>query len=210
MTVALIAANVAVFLYQLSLGLGRGRAFLFAFGAVPALITGAAEARVAVPPPLTVLTSMFLHGGFLHLGGNMLFLWIFGDNVEDVMGRPRFLAFYLICGLAAALAQVMLNPASTVPMVGASGAISGVLGAYLALFPRARIVTLVFFGFIVDTVRIPAVFFLGIWFLMQFLYAGGAGGGVAWMAHVGGFLSGLALVFLFRRGDRLAWYRRFV
>lgn len=208
----LIAVDVAIFLYQWSLGPALGERFVYAFGAVPALVTGAAEAPVPVPPGLTVLTSMFLHGGWLHLGGNMLYLWIFGDNVEDVMGRWRFLAFYLLSGVAAAWAHILSSPASTIPMVGASGAISGVLGAYLVLFPHSRIITLLFLGFLAQTVRVPALFFLAFWFILQFLSgsvsAGAQGGGVAWFAHVGGFLAGMALVFPFRRAERLAWYRR--
>jgi membrane associated rhomboid family serine protease len=215
MTMLLILGNIVVFLYQLGLGPQRAQMFVGDFGAVPGYITGTLRYYGAppVPWPLTILSSMFIHGGLLHLGGNMLFLWIFGDNVEDVMGSQRFLAFYLVCGAAAALTHAMLNPTSQVPMIGASGAISGVLGAYVVLFPRARVLTLIPLGFLLQTVRVPAVLFLGFWFIMQFLYGGltrGAeGGGVAWFAHVGGFIAGLLLVFLFRRRDRLAWYRRF-
>lgn len=211
-TVLLIAANVLAFLYQLSLGRAGNERLVTLFGAVPAFITGAAEPQAAVPGALTVLTAMFLHGGFLHLAGNMLFLWIFGDNVEDTMGRFRFLVFYLLCGAAAAFGQISVEPASRLPMIGASGAISGVMGAYMVMFPRSRIMTLVFFGFFVQVVRVPALFFLAFWFLLQFLYGslslGAPGAGVAWFAHVGGFLGGLALVFVFRRRSRLAWYRR--
>ena len=164
------------------------------------------------PQYLNVLTSMFLHGGWLHLIGNMWFLWLFGNNVEDAMTRPRFLVFYLVCGLAAALAQVAASPASAIPMVGASGAISGVMGAYLVLFPRVRVFTLVPIVFLITTVALPAWLMLAYWMLLQFL--GGLGstispdsGGVAFWAHVGGFVAGVVLVKLFARGDHLAAHR---
>ena len=209
-TIALIAANVLVFLFQVSLGPQAGGALVAAFGAVPAQITGAApHAAPVLSPPLTILTSMFLHGGFAHLLGNMVFLWIFGNNVEDATGHVRFVFFYLACGVAAALSHVAAQPGSTVPMVGASGAISGVLGAYFLLFPHARIVTLVFLGFFAQTVQIPAFFFLGFWFLMQFLSGavsfGTQGGGVAWFAHIGGFLAGFALLIPFKRRRVRLW-----
>jgi membrane associated rhomboid family serine protease len=208
-TVALIVANVAVFLYQLSLGERAGASFVALFGAVPAAFTDAAvHAAPELPPALTVLSSMFLHGGLLHLAGNMLFLWIFGNNVEDATGHVRFLLFYLACGAVAAFAHIATHPASTVPMVGASGAISGVLGAYFLLYPKARIVTLLILGFFAQTVRIPAFFFLGFWFLLQLISSaasvGERGAGVAFAAHVGGFVAGLALLVPFkRRGVRL-------
>jgi membrane associated rhomboid family serine protease len=158
----------------------------------------------AIPWYLTILTSMFMHGGFLHIAFNMLFLWIFGNNVEDSMGRGRFLLFYLLGGAAAVYAQSVLDPGSTVPTIGASGAVAAVLGGYLLLLPRARVLTLIFLVFIVTVVEIPAYLVLGIWFVLQFLPALGqataedvAGGGVAYMAHVGGFVFGLALVKLF-------------
>lgn len=209
-TIALIVANVLVFLHQVSLGPRAGAAFVAAFGAVPAQITGAApHAAPVLAPPLTVLSSMFLHGGFAHLLGNMVFLWIFGNNVEDATGHLRFVVFYVACGVAAALSHVAAQPASTVPMVGASGAISGVLGAYFLLYPHARIVTLVFLGFFAQTVRVPAFFFLGLWFVMQSLSGvasiGRAGGGVAWFAHVGGFVAGLLLVVPFKQRRVRLW-----
>jgi membrane associated rhomboid family serine protease len=209
-TVALIAANILVFIYQISLGGEHAAVFVATFGAVPAQFTGAAQhAAPVLPPALTLGTSMFLHGGVLHLLGNMIFLWIFGNNVEDALGHPRFLVFYLLCGALGALAHIVTNPASTVPMVGASGAISGVLGAYFLLYPHARIVTLVFLGFLAQTVSIPAFYFLGIWFLMQLLSgaatAGRAGGGVAFLAHVGGFVAGLGLLVPFKRRNVRLW-----
>ena len=218
-TVGLIALNVLVFLYQVSLqgegspeGLGAARDFIFEFGLVPCRLTGACAPGASVlPPALTVLTSMFLHGGLLHVGGNMLYLWIFGDNVEDTLGHSRFVVFYLACGAVAAAAQTALSAGSSVPMIGASGAVSGVLGAYLLLFPRANVLTVIIFGFFVRLVRIPAVVMLGLWFLVQFL--GGivmwaltargeaAGGGTAWFAHLGGFLAGMVLLFALRPRD---------
>jgi len=156
---------------------------------------------------------MFLHGGLFHVGGNMLYLWIFGDNVEDTLGHGRFLAFYLLSGVAAALAQTAVNPRSAVPMIGASGAVSGVLGAYLLLFPYASVLMLVIFGFFVRIVHWPAIIVLGLWIVVQFLNgfitvsvsAGGTTGGTAWFAHIGGFLAGMVLLFLIRprRGGRL-------
>ena len=154
---------------------------------------------------LTLLTHMFLHGGWFHIIGNMWFLWVFGDNVEDAMGPARFVAFYLLCGLAAAIAQILSEPAAAAPMVGASGAIGGVMGAYARLYPHAKIHTLIFLGFFVTTVSVPAVGMLGYWFILQI--AGGvpalhgAGGGVAFWAHAGGFLAGLLLVGPMRRSD---------
>jgi membrane associated rhomboid family serine protease len=155
-----------------------------------------------LPVVATILTSMFLHGGIPHIAGNMLYLWIFGNNIEDDTGRVRFIFFYLLCGTAAAMTHALLNRSSVVPMIGASGAISGVLGAYLLLYPRARVVTLLFFGFYIRTVEIPAVFVLGSWFVIQFLSAlssSSSGGGIAWYAHVGGFVAGMMLIGLFKR-----------
>jgi membrane associated rhomboid family serine protease len=160
-----------------------------------------------VPPELTILTSMFLHGGWMHLIGNMLYLWVFGNNVEDSMGHLRFLVFYALCGAAAVFAQALPNPASTIPMIGASGAISGVLGAYLLLYPHSRVLVGIPLGFVIHTMRLPALWVLGFWFVLQIvntLLAGKAQGGVAWGAHIGGFVAGMALLPLFkRRGVRL-------
>ena len=194
-TIGLIALNVLVFLFELSLGRGV-EAFTLYFGLVPADFAW-----------LNVFTSMFIHGGFLHVAGNMLYLWIFGDNVEDRMGHGRFLAFYLLCGVAAAVAQTLTAPDSTVPMVGASGAIAGVMGAYFVLYPKSRIVALVPLFFFFQIIEVPAIFFLGIWFLMQFLSGVGsiaeaASGGVAFWAHVAGFVAGITGVMLFRRPER--------
>ena len=198
-TISLIVLNVLVFLFELSLGRAV-EAFTFYFGLVPADFAW-----------LNVFTSMFIHSGFLHIAGNMLYLWIFGDNVEDRMGHGRFLVFYLLCGVAAALAQTVTAPNSTVPMVGASGAIAGVMGAYFVLYPKSRIVALVPLFFFFQIIEVPAIFFLGIWFLMQFLSGvgsiaeatrGAPGGGVAFWAHVAGFVAGITGVVAFRRPER--------
>jgi membrane associated rhomboid family serine protease len=199
MTIALIVANALVFLYQLSLGDGGNDVILY-FGLVPAAFSWVA-----------VLTSMFLHGGLLHFGANMLYLWIFGDNVEDRMGHGRFLVFYVLCGVAAALAQTAMVPDSIIPMVGASGAIAGVMGAYLVLYPRSRIVTLLPIFFFIQLVEVPAIFFLGLWFLLQFVSGVGSiasatggepAGGVAFWAHIAGFVAGVSGVLVFRRPER--------
>lgn len=161
------------------------------------------------PSYATLVTSMFMHGSWLHIIGNMVFLWVFGNNIEDAMGHVRFVIFYLVCGLAAAAAQILVNPASAVPMVGASGAISGVLGAYLLLYPSARVHTLIFFGFYVTTVVLPAYLMLGFWILYQIVgglpaLAGVESGGVAFWAHIGGFAAGLLLIKLFVKPENLA------
>jgi len=160
------------------------------------------------PSYFTVLTSMFMHGGWFHLIGNMVFLWVFGNNIEDAMGHGRFLVFYLLCGVAAAAVQTFLQPASAIPMVGASGAISGVLGAYLLLYPRVRVHTLIFLGFYVTTTAVPAYLMLGYWILLQILgglpaLAGAQEGGVAFWAHIGGFGAGLVLIKVFARSENL-------
>jgi membrane associated rhomboid family serine protease len=159
----------------------------------------------------TPFSSMFLHGGWLHLIGNMWFLWVFGNNVEDSMGHVRYLVFYLLCGLAAAAAQTLVNPSSAIPMVGASGAIGGVMGAYVVLYPRVRVHMIVFLGFFVTRIAVPAFLMLGYWFLLQILGGlpalGEDRGGVAVWAHVGGFLAGALLIFLFRDADLVAKHR---
>ena len=196
-TRALIALNVITFLYELVLGADL-QPFIYTWGMVPARLTLALQYREEslAGPALTMLTSMFLHGGWLHLIGNMWYLWIFGDNIEDRLGRGRFLVFYLLAGIVAAALQYALNPGSRMPTVGASGAIAGVLGAYLAAFPRARIVTIVPLFPFFQVMALPALVVLGLWFVMQFfsgalsLGYGGGGGGVAWWAHIGGFAFG--------------------
>ncbi len=203
-TVSLIAACALIFLWQVSLPPGAGERAVYAFGMIPAVLFGerALPPELAtIPSELSVITSMFLHGGWMHLIGNMLYLWIFGNNVEDAMGHVRFIVFYLLCGTAAALAQAVQDPASTVPMIGASGAIGGVLGAYLLLYPRARVLVLIPLGFFMHTLRLPAVAVLGFWFVLQFLQSAmtaGQVGGVAYWAHIGGFIAGMVLIVPFR------------
>jgi membrane associated rhomboid family serine protease len=204
LTVALIVACVLTFFWQLSLGPQLER-MIYAFGVIPAVLLGdlaLPEEIARVAPPATVFTSMFLHGGWMHLIGNMLYLWIFGNNIEDAMGHARFIVFYLLCGVAAALAQALPDPQSTIPMIGASGAISGVLGAYLLLFPHARVLVAIPLGFYLHTVRIKAGWVLGFWFVLQLIStvaSAGQQGGVAFGAHIGGFVAGMALLPLFKR-----------
>jgi membrane associated rhomboid family serine protease len=203
-TVAIIILCVAAFLWQLSLGDAGMGAVVFAFGLIPGVLTGHARLAPALqllPPPATLVTSMFLHGSWMHLAGNMLYLWIFGNNIEDRLGHGRFILFYLLSGLAAAALQILPDPASTVPMIGASGAISGVLGAYLVLFPHARVLVFIPFSFF-PFLYISALWLLGFWLLMQVLsalLASGAEGGVAWWAHIGGFLAGMLFAWPLRR-----------
>jgi membrane associated rhomboid family serine protease len=199
-TYAIVVACVAVFLYQLTLTIGGEERFALRFGMIPARLFGPGLdgqlPTAGVPPWLTIVTSLFVHGNFMHLAGNMLFLWICGNNVEDQLGHARYALFYLLCGVAAALLQALVDTESPIPMIGASGAISGVLGAYLVLYPHARILILAW----IAVFRVRAVFAIGGWFVMQLLNAMAADpdeGGVAWFAHIGGFLAGMALVFLF-------------
>jgi rhomboid family protein len=203
-TASLIGVNTVIFLYQVMLSRYALNQFVFEWGIVP-------DQR---PFHLfSLLTSMFLHGGWMHLLGNMLFLWVFGRNLEDLIGGGRFLLFYLLCGLAAAVVHVISNPYSRVPTIGASGAIAGVMGAYLIKFPRARIVTLFFFFFI-TTIELPAAVLLLFWFVMQFVNGVGSlgstdytGGGIAWFAHVGGFVAGMLLIKAFPARTRWrSWY----
>jgi membrane associated rhomboid family serine protease len=206
-TLLLIGLSVYVFLKVFLLGPWVGQRFILYYGLIPCGLTGQCEiVGRAFSSDVTLLTSMFIHAGFFHLAGNMLYLWIFGNNVEDAMGRFRFAVFYLLCGVGAACTQILVNPASRVPMVGASGAISGVLGAYLVLFPHARILTLVPVGLLLP-VEIRAVFVIGFWVVVQVLNGlltfDFDGGGVAWFAHIGGFAVGCILVPLFRR--RVYW-----
>ena len=200
----LLGTNLFVFLYTVGLGSPwEIQAFFETYGLVPARILG------PDPPYYTLFTSMFLHGGWLHLVGNMLYLWIFGNNVEDATGHLGFLVFYVLCGLAAAFAQILIQPASQVPMVGASGAIAGVLGGYLVLYPRARILALVPLGLFLHLIEVPAVLFLPMWFLLQLVYGIASlgvrsefGGGVAFWAHIGGFVAGLVCIRMFARRPR--------
>jgi len=199
-TILLIVVNVLVFLFEFSLDPYSQNAFISAYGLTPDRFHLA-----------NVLTSMFLHGGWMHVLGNMWFLWIFGDNIEDILGHGKFLLFYLLCGIAAALTQTMLNPLSRVPMVGASGAIAGVMGAYMIKFPTSRIRTLAFIFFFITTFEVPAWVMLIYWFGIQLVsgvgsigYSQVSQGGTAFFAHVGGFLAGIALVNLLRPQQRYA------
>jgi membrane associated rhomboid family serine protease len=194
--VTIIAINVVVFIWSAIVGLNK---VAFTYGAVPhALMT--MSTNQPINPVLTVFTSMFLHGGLLHIGGNMLYLWIFGDNIEDQMGPVRYIFFYLACGVVAAYSNAAVAPGSMTPMIGASGAIAGVLGAYLLLFPRTGVYTIVFLGFFVQVVKLPALIVIGFWAIIQLVSglfsAGQPGGGVAWFAHVGGFIFGVATIKL--------------
>ncbi len=208
--VLLIAACAVAFVFELSLGPNLER-FLRAYAFVPVRLFNPAVFEVNLLFNVrSALLSMFLHGGWLHLIGNMWFLWIFGDNVEDVLGHGSYLLFYLGCGGAAALAQAFIATTSQVPMVGASGAIAGVLGAYLVWFPWARVRTLLFLGIFFTVTELPAIVFLVLWFVVQFFSgtlalaaAGAAVGGVAFFAHIGGFLTGAVVAFLLRRSGRV-------
>jgi len=194
-TILLIGANIFVFVWELSFP-GRADVLFTRFGLIPYEL---ANAPIQTYP--NVFSSMFLHAGVMHLAGNMLFFWIFGNNIEDVLGKVRFILFYLICGLIAALCHVFMDTQSQIPMVGASGAISGILGAYLMLFPHARVKTLVFLGILITIIRIPASILLVFWMGIQIysnLAMGSEGGGVAWMAHIGGFVAGMLLIFPFK------------
>lgn len=223
-TVTLIAANVLVFVYELSLGRGLNT-FVAAYGMIPYEITRAADLIGGVQgtpivhapgPPLvhlTLLTSMFIHGGFLHILGNMLYLWIFGNNIEDLLGPLKFIVFYLVCGVAAAAAHILTDPSSTVPTVGASGAVSGVLGAYFIVHPRAKVLTLVFLGIFIRPMLLPAGLILLLWFVLQIfsgfasLSTGIQSSGVAWFAHIGGFVAGIVLIKIMA-AHRLRWLKR--
>ncbi len=200
---AIIAICVAVFLLQISSpGYTTGNLF-YSYGVVPASLLGIESLPSdleKIDPYLTIITSMFMHGGWMHLIGNMLYMWIFADNIEDDLGKIKFIIFYLAAGAAAALTQVYLNVNSTVPMVGASGAISGVLGAYLIRYPRNKVLVLIPLGIFTQLLKIPALFVLGFWFILQFVSSAGSsgeGGGVAYGAHIGGFVFGAAVMFFF-------------
>jgi len=197
LTISIIVVNALAWFYELGLPREELPVFLRQFGVVPAYFS-----------PPTLVTSMFLHGSWSHVLGNMWYLWIFGDNVEDRMGHFRFLIFYLLCGIVAALGQIFIDPTSTLPTIGASGAIAGVMGAYFVLYPQSRVLTLIPLIIFWEIVELPAIFLLGFWFLMQLFSAGAIAatansqmGGVAFMAHVAGFLTGVAGVFVFRKRE---------
>jgi membrane associated rhomboid family serine protease len=201
-TVTIIVLNALAWFLELSLPRDVLPLFLQMYGVVPAQLH-----------VLTLLTSMFLHGGWMHVIGNMWYLWIFGDNVEDRVGHGRFIVFYLLCGIAAALGQIVIDPGSTLPTIGASGAIAGVMGAYFVLYPRSRVLTLIPLVIFWEVIEVPAPLLLGFWFLMQLFSAGAiavtsstGGGGVAFMAHVAGFLCGAGAIFVFRQPERPEQY----
>jgi membrane associated rhomboid family serine protease len=201
-TVFLIVLNILVFLFEMSLDPYSRNHFIAEYGLIPDRFQAS-----------SVLTSMFLHGGWFHVLGNMWFLWIFGDNIEDILGSAKYLLFYLLCGIAASLTHVFFNPLSRLPTVGASGAIAGVMGAYMVKFPRSRIVTLVFVFIFVTTIDVPAFVMLLYWFVIQLFsgvgtvgYSHLSEGGTAWFAHVGGFLAGILCIHLL--GTRQPWSRR--
>lgn len=201
-TYILVALNIAVFIYQLALG-RQGQNFIIAYGTIPVRVLNGTDLY-------TLLTAMFMHGGFWHILGNMLYLWIFGDNVEDVLGKFWFVAMYLLSGLAGSFTHIMIAPNSTIPMIGASGAVSGVLGCYILLFPRARVLALVPIIFFIRIMMLPAVFFLGFWIFLQIIYGLGnigGGAGVAYFAHIGGFAVGVIFGLIFKKRQQRFQYQ---
>lgn len=201
-TICLVVVNILIFLWTISLSVGLERNFVYRYALIPKELLVSFTSRPDLLPYnfVTVFTSMFLHGGFLHLGGNMLYLWIFGNNIEDSLGHLKFILFYLLAGAIAALVQFSFDPNSATPMIGASGAISGVLGAYLLLFPWARVKTLIFIFIFITTVDIPAMLLLTVWFFFQIAFSYSQG--VAWFAHIGGFIFGAISTKMFTMGSR--------
>jgi membrane associated rhomboid family serine protease len=204
-TIGIIIVNILFFLYELSLGSGLGE-FIMKFGVVPLKVRYYFQASdlTFISTFFPFISSMFLHGGFIHLIGNMWFLWIFGDNIEDKLGHFRFIAFYFLCGIIASCVHVFFNSQSNVPCIGASGAIAGVLGAYMITFPRARVVTIVPLFVFIQVMELPAIVVLGFWFVIQFfngaasITASASGAGVAWWAHIGGFAAGITILYIIR------------
>jgi membrane associated rhomboid family serine protease len=202
-TIFIISLCSLVFLYQFLLSVSASNAFIYSFGYIPAVFFGDAylplELRL-IPSYLTLFTSMFMHGGIMHLLGNLLYLWVFGDNIESYLGHIRYFIFYIFCGLMAVLLHTLADTGSIIPLIGASGAISGVLGAYMVLFPRAKVLVAIPLLYFIYTTRLPAIIVLGIWFIIQLVSSllQGESGGVAFLAHVGGFASGLILVSFIR------------
>ena len=221
--IGLIVVNFVVFFYELSLGVSQGTSasgkFIYDYGLVPCEYTNHCLPYPGTPSPfqITFLTSMFMHGGWLHILGNMLFLWVFGDNIENSMGHVRYIIFYLLCGAGANALEIATNATSSTPGLGASGAIAGVLAAYLMLYPRARIGSIFLIGFFPLPVRVPAWLLIGFWFLLQLFNgvatlnnpAAQASGGVAYFAHVGGFITGALLIWLFRHPERVHTLRNY-
>lgn len=207
-TYAILGICVLVFILQISSTSYQSGKLFYSYGLIPAVLTGHKQlpAEIAmIAPELTLITSMFMHGGFMHLIGNMLYLWIFADNIEDELGPVKFICFYLLSGIAAALTQVFLNTESTIPMIGASGAIGGVLGAYIVNHPKAKVIVLIPLGFFSQIVKIPALYVLGFWFILQFInssLSSSEGGGVAYGAHIGGFIFGVVAILFFNKKNK--------
>ncbi len=209
--VSLILANIFVFIYQYFVAPGGPSALFYQLGCIPYEFSHISDIGppALIPVPLTILSAMFVHGGLIHLISNMLFLWIFGDNVEDRLGHLRYLLFYLVCGIAASLSHIATNFDSQIPSIGASGAVAGVMGAYMFLFPKARIRTLMIWLIFIQVIRIPAIIILGYWILIQVLsgfveYGAQSGSGIAWFAHIGGFVTGFLLIIMMKkRGKKL-------
>ena len=208
-TYFIIGICVIVFLLEISSSNYKSGAIFYSWGVIPASLIHNLQLPdevYRVPPIITLFTSMFMHGGFMHLIGNMLYMWIFADNIEDGLGKTKFIIFYLLSGVAAALTQVYMNTESTIPMVGASGTIGGILGAYIVNYPKAKVLVLIPLGFFSQIVRVPAIFVLGIWFILQFVssaFSGSSGGGVAYGAHIGGFVFGAIAILFFNRQSKL-------
>jgi len=198
-TYCIIGLCILIFLIQLSTQSYQTGELFYSYGLIPSVLMSHNQLPIdlyAIPAWLTIFTSMFMHGGFMHLAGNMLYMWIFADNIEDNLGPSNFLIFYLLAGIGAAMTQVLIDTQSQIPMVGASGAIGGVLGAYLINHPNARVLVLIPFGFFSQLIKIRALYVLGFWFILQFI---SSGGGVAYAAHIGGFVSGMILILFFNK-----------
>ena len=198
-TYFIIGLCVLIFLFQLSSQTYNSGQLFYSYGLIPSVLMGHNQLPMdlyVIPGLLTIFTSMFVHGGFMHLAGNMLYMWIFADNIEDSLGPKKFLIFYLLAGIGAAMTQVLMDVHSQVPMVGASGAIGGILGAYLINYPNAKVLVLIPFGFFSQLLKIKALYVLGFWFILQFI---SSGGGVAYAAHIGGFISGIILILFFNK-----------
>ena len=210
---SIIGICIVVFFLELSSPGYRTGELFFSYGLIPSVLIGSVQLPddvYAVPASVTIFTSMFMHGGFMHLIGNMLYMWIFADNIEDGLGRTKFIIFYLLSGLGAAMPQVFVDINSQVPMVGASGAIGGVLGAYLINYPNARVLVLIPFGFFSQLIKIRALYVLGFWFILQFINSAmtsSSGGGVAYAAHIGGFICGVILILFFNRTTKKKIYK---
>ena len=202
-TYFIISFCILIFLIQLNSEAYKSGQLFYSYGLIPSVLMGHSQLPMnlyVIPGWVTIFTSMFMHGGFMHLAGNMLYMWIFADNIEDNLGATRFLIFYLLAGIGAAMTQVLMDTQSQIPMVGASGAIGGVLGAYLINYPNAKVLVLIPFGFFSQLIKIRALYVLGFWFILQFI---SSGGGVAYAAHIGGFISGMILILFFNKTNKI-------